>query len=193
MDLHAKARTVESWGLQEEQKGCPMSETTRSCQLCETPLQGIAEPLAMARSLSENMSKGENSAQTEDEGTKIVRNSRWNTRVRGKGGNTSFWSMYPHCSPMEDPTLQQVNMSWEKWQPMENPCWSRGKGWGVAEKNCHDCKPQFPIASAMLGRVRRGQGAGNGGMMLNLGKRGMDEVSFWFSMSTYFLIGNKLN
>lgn len=57
MDLHAKARTVESWGLQEEQKGCPMSETTRSCQLCETPLQGIAEPLAMARSLSENMSK----------------------------------------------------------------------------------------------------------------------------------------
>lgn len=63
----------------------------------------------------------------------------------------------------------------------------------MVERNCHDCKPQFPIASAMLDRARRGQGDRNGGMMLKLEKRGMDEVSFCFSMSTEFLIGNKLN
>lgn len=131
----------------------------------------------------------------EDEGTKIVRNCRWNISVRGKGGTTPCWSRYPHCSPMEDPMLQQLHMSWEKWQHMESPHWIRGKGWGERSCRAELSRLQTPVPHCLCNTGQGGEKtrSQDGGTMLNLGKRRLDKVSFCFSMSTYFSIGNKLN
>lgn len=57
----------------------------------------------------------------------------------------------------------------------------KGEEEGAAERNCHVLiATLFLIASAVLGRVGRGQGVRNGAITLNLGEKGMDEVSFLF-------------
>lgn len=70
-------------------------------------------------------------------GTKRVRNSRQNTKVRGEGG---AWhrSRYPHCSLWRTP-------QWSRWvlakelQPMENLHLSRANVWGRRSGNWNWC------------------------------------------------------